>query len=161
MYFFFFSSRRRHTRFDCDWSSDVCSSDLGASIYSTKPAPESSQADINPRRFGSKLASNLFVSRASNHTKPLLGHTPGSSRGIAKAASLFFIPILKFAGRLGPWALGRCLLPQDDAQASTPVLIQADPQDFHLVGEVSKQDIAGRMETQSRGHQIEQRRLLL
>src|SRR2546430_8159167 len=26
--FVFFSSRRRHTRFDCDWSSDVCSSDL-------------------------------------------------------------------------------------------------------------------------------------
>src|SRR5260370_14024703 len=25
----FFSSRRRHTRFKCDWSSDVCSSDLG------------------------------------------------------------------------------------------------------------------------------------
>src|SRR4029077_1361556 len=24
----FFSSRRRHTRFKCDWSSDVCSSDL-------------------------------------------------------------------------------------------------------------------------------------
>src|SRR5256886_9240033 len=24
---FFFSSRRRHTRFHCDWSSDVCSSD--------------------------------------------------------------------------------------------------------------------------------------
>src|SRR2546430_1592988 len=24
---FFFSSRRRHTIFDCDWSSDVCSSD--------------------------------------------------------------------------------------------------------------------------------------
>src|SRR6266478_3668330 len=30
LFFFFFSSRRRHTRFDCDWSSDVCSSDLGA-----------------------------------------------------------------------------------------------------------------------------------
>src|SRR5688572_32553599 len=30
-FFFFFSSRRRHTRFDCDWSSDVCSSDLGKS----------------------------------------------------------------------------------------------------------------------------------
>src|SRR5260370_12039688 len=25
---FFFSSRRRHTRFKCDWSSDVCSSDV-------------------------------------------------------------------------------------------------------------------------------------
>src|SRR2546426_1813442 len=28
--FFFFSSRRRHTRLQGDWSSDVCSSDLGA-----------------------------------------------------------------------------------------------------------------------------------
>src|SRR6266481_8436307 len=27
---FFFSSRRRHTRWNCDWSSDVCSSDLTA-----------------------------------------------------------------------------------------------------------------------------------
>src|SRR5688572_31411913 len=36
-FFFFFSSRRRHTRFDCDWSSDVCSSDLrtlGVILYS-------------------------------------------------------------------------------------------------------------------------------
>src|SRR2546430_14067626 len=31
--FFFFSSRRRHTRFDCDWSSDVCSSDLPREDY--------------------------------------------------------------------------------------------------------------------------------
>src|SRR5690242_4294670 len=29
-YLFFFSSRRRHTRLTCDWSSDVCSSDLKA-----------------------------------------------------------------------------------------------------------------------------------
>src|SRR5947207_9210609 len=29
--FFFFSSRRRHTRSLCDWSSDVCSSDLSVS----------------------------------------------------------------------------------------------------------------------------------
>src|SRR5438309_7083975 len=28
LFFFFFSSRRRHTRWNCDWSSDVCSSDL-------------------------------------------------------------------------------------------------------------------------------------
>src|SRR6266481_2693774 len=34
MFFFFFSSRRRHTRWNCDWSSDVCSSDLdGDSPY--------------------------------------------------------------------------------------------------------------------------------
>src|SRR3712207_6871564 len=30
--FFFFSSRRRHTRYWRDWSSDVCSSDLFASV---------------------------------------------------------------------------------------------------------------------------------
>src|SRR5690606_41710401 len=29
---FFFSSRRRHTRFSRDWSSDVCSSDLSSLI---------------------------------------------------------------------------------------------------------------------------------
>src|SRR5690606_40841122 len=32
MAYFFFSSRRRHTRFSRDWSSDVCSSDLHAII---------------------------------------------------------------------------------------------------------------------------------
>src|SRR5215203_4688111 len=32
MFFFFFSSRRRHTRYWRDWSSDVCSSDLNASL---------------------------------------------------------------------------------------------------------------------------------
>src|SRR5579859_3848194 len=34
---FFFSSRRRHTSFDCDWSSDVCSSDLW--VPAPPPAP--------------------------------------------------------------------------------------------------------------------------
>src|SRR5256885_8317829 len=30
--FFFFSSRRRHTRLQGDWSSDVCSSDLALAV---------------------------------------------------------------------------------------------------------------------------------
>src|SRR5256886_8260378 len=34
---FFFSSRRRHTRFDCDWSSDVCSSDLASDWIERSP----------------------------------------------------------------------------------------------------------------------------
>src|SRR6266567_6104303 len=37
IFFFFFSSRRRHTRFDCDWSSDVCSSDLDHAVASRRP----------------------------------------------------------------------------------------------------------------------------
>src|SRR2546430_9565253 len=36
MVFCFFSSRRRHTRFDCDWSSDVCSSDLYGEHHSVQ-----------------------------------------------------------------------------------------------------------------------------
>src|SRR5690625_5135607 len=46
-YCFFFSSRRRHTRWPRDWSSDVCSSDLdgnreypGAGPLTETPAPE-------------------------------------------------------------------------------------------------------------------------
>src|SRR3989454_4550256 len=34
MQYFFFSSRRRHTRLQGDWSSDVCSSDLSAKLSS-------------------------------------------------------------------------------------------------------------------------------
>src|SRR3972149_1033650 len=36
---FFFSSRRRHTSFDCDWSSDVCSSDLPRDVLPGPDAP--------------------------------------------------------------------------------------------------------------------------
>src|SRR5437763_12711128 len=46
IYFFFFSSRRRHTRYIGDWSSDVCSSDLkfraaGVTVASIGRAPAS------------------------------------------------------------------------------------------------------------------------
>src|SRR5579864_1498474 len=44
MFFFFFSSRRRHTRLTCDWSTDVCSSDLGnvggEGVAAAKSGPE-------------------------------------------------------------------------------------------------------------------------
>src|SRR5260221_7655234 len=46
--FFFFSSRRRHTRSLCDWSSDVCSSDL--------KVDEAIAVIIAPGRAGHKSA---------------------------------------------------------------------------------------------------------
>src|SRR2546430_2012480 len=52
--FFFFSSRRRHTRFDCDWISDVCSSDLLAA---------------RARRFAGEPARRTRV-RASPRARP-------------------------------------------------------------------------------------------
>src|SRR5690606_40007378 len=39
---FFFSSRRRHTRFSRDWSSDVCSSDLADDAQPKPPVAISS-----------------------------------------------------------------------------------------------------------------------
>src|SRR5205085_6662903 len=56
-FFFFFSSRRRHTRFDCDWSSDVCSSDL------ILPAPFRSGSMVRLRcEIGSSKRSRSSVS---------------------------------------------------------------------------------------------------
>src|SRR3712207_8304654 len=70
---FFFSSRRRHTRYWRDWSSDVCSSDLVAVILET--AEEMAELGIKPRRkvrfafWGGEesglLGSEYYVSRLS------------------------------------------------------------------------------------------------
>src|SRR5688572_23383107 len=49
LFVFFFSSRRRHTRFDCDWSSDVCSSDLSTIIEGLR------RKDEEMRRFNERL----------------------------------------------------------------------------------------------------------
>src|SRR2546430_10792951 len=62
---FFFSSRRRHTRFDCDWSSDVCSSDLNrcslqsAELLSYPPAQRlqgSCCTAMDPARYRDQVA---------------------------------------------------------------------------------------------------------
>src|SRR5690606_37399131 len=50
---FFFSSRRRHTRFSRDWSSDVCSSDLLASDYPNSYAVSSGTSMATPNVAGS------------------------------------------------------------------------------------------------------------
>src|SRR6266480_2970924 len=52
-FFFFFSSRRRHTRLTCDWSSDVCSSDLATS----HPGSKTDTANVTVTCPGSPVAS--------------------------------------------------------------------------------------------------------
>src|SRR4051812_25641727 len=53
-FFFFFSSRRRHTRLTCDWSSDVCSSDLNLRVVvrgvDHDRAPERGHRVVEERR---------------------------------------------------------------------------------------------------------------
>src|SRR3989449_7875343 len=47
--FFFFSSRRRHTRCSRDWSSDVCSSDLGC-LFCKRVLADNMIAALTPIR---------------------------------------------------------------------------------------------------------------
>src|SRR5438093_12644269 len=64
--FFFFSSRRRHTRLVSDWSSDVCSSDLdGFRLAVTSAWP---LAGISSARSGVNLTSHPVGSDAENVT---------------------------------------------------------------------------------------------
>src|SRR5205085_7341980 len=60
LFVFFFSSRRRHTRFDCDWSSDVCSSDLSQNRLS---APFSRVISANFRNYLQCLKDCLLTGR--------------------------------------------------------------------------------------------------
>src|SRR3989440_4292136 len=69
--FFFFSSRRRHTRSDRDWSSDVCSSDLD-------------QAAIG---IGAGQMSRLDASFLAIHKARQQGHDPA---GAVLASDAFF-----------------------------------------------------------------------
>src|SRR3712207_7354630 len=78
---FFFSSRRRHTRYWRDWSSDVCSSDLARTCpTATRPArgPCSSPA----RRLGGAHSTS-----SRGVTVPLCGVTAGIASGPSPAAT--------------------------------------------------------------------------
>src|SRR2546427_1797237 len=59
---FFFPSRRRHTIFDCDWSSDVCSSDL---------APGGGAQGLQHRGIGDEIG------RGDHHFAPRTGQRGG------------------------------------------------------------------------------------
>src|SRR2546430_8120897 len=66
---FFFSSRRRHTRFDCDWSSDVCSSDLRLSAEQLRAIEDDAvRAVVQMQRdVGLQSATDGEFRRASWH----------------------------------------------------------------------------------------------
>src|SRR2546421_5963490 len=66
-YFFFFSSRRRHTRSDRDWSSDVCSSDL-FSLVATQ-------------RVGRRVLINFDFAASSDYIAPIFNPVTFASRG--------------------------------------------------------------------------------
>src|SRR5215210_8438235 len=76
MCFFFFSSRRRHTRYIGDWSSDVCSSDLAGSCWRTPRSgwtscgwPSRAAARSEERRVGKgvDLGGRRIIKKKNEH----------------------------------------------------------------------------------------------
>src|SRR3989475_467292 len=88
---FFFSSRRRHTRFDCDWSSDVCSSDLAptttrARHVSRFPSPPPRATTPATARPSQRRSCTLVLSRTTAPARAAARSRMGSNvaRGRAK-----------------------------------------------------------------------------
>src|ERR1035438_3672332 len=66
--FFFFSSRRRHTRCLSDWSSDVCSSDLGKTL---QPVTEVRAGDIGAvAKLKETLTGDTMADKGSSVSYP-------------------------------------------------------------------------------------------
>src|SRR5256885_4709074 len=59
--FFFFSSRRRHTRLQGDWSSDVCSSDLMMRRDDSVSSEDICLVDPAERQAGTATSVNLLA----------------------------------------------------------------------------------------------------
>src|SRR5688572_32080736 len=71
LFFFFFSSRRRHTRFDCDWSSDVCSSDLSARVLQDSQAMSRSRRPLACFKPCARTPPSSRRFRSEEHTSEL------------------------------------------------------------------------------------------
>src|SRR2546430_15589628 len=64
---FFFSSRRRHTRFDCDWSSDVCSSDLTVLPWIEGSLGPNGSGNSHPRKTKARISRHCSPITALSH----------------------------------------------------------------------------------------------
>src|SRR5256885_4794790 len=104
---FFFSSRRRHTRLQGDWSSDVCSSDLLVKDDQGKPAerPEDlfwrvARTIAEPdRRYGASdkavqgLAETFFELMATRVWMPNSPTLMNAGRPLGQLSACFVLPV--------------------------------------------------------------------
>src|SRR5260221_12254532 len=69
MFVFFFSSRRRHTRSLCDWSSDVCSSDLAGAVVDMAGTEKDKEDDPGDKAYegSEKIGPKAKCSRGFSH----------------------------------------------------------------------------------------------
>src|SRR5690606_40161551 len=74
---FFFSSRRRHTRFSRDWSSDVCSSDLKVSYVNANTGTANIIAPEQTQRSPCQKATHVDVVVGLGGTHVQMSDRPG------------------------------------------------------------------------------------
>src|SRR5437867_4889159 len=88
MCFFFFSSRRRHTRSYGDWSSDVCSSDLGLACTGCCRRGPSTESSSSPEErtdgFGDVIDLVESEVRADGKAQELPRETRSEERRVGK-----------------------------------------------------------------------------
>src|SRR5580698_7361095 len=95
IFFFFFSSRRRHTRLTCDWSSDVCSSDLPAELTALRKADTPDVTQMLYRFASAGTEAELTADIASLRSSL----PPGALLGAQS-----YLPVkLQATGSIAPW----------------------------------------------------------
>src|SRR5690606_7123851 len=116
--FFFFSSRRRHTRFSRDWSSDVCSSDL-----KTKPTQHSVKTLME-----SGITTDILVCRTEHQISEDIKEKLAQFCNVKKeaviqsidASTIYDVPLMMLEEGLDAVTLDKLKLPHK----SEPNLIQ-------------------------------------
>src|SRR5438132_14253035 len=81
LFFFFFSSRRRHTRSLCDWSSDVCSSDLRCESLLPAVADETVRTQFE---LAVRLNRGLAASSTAGYAAPAAVEDRSGERRVGK-----------------------------------------------------------------------------
>src|SRR3712207_2251396 len=89
----FFSSRRRHTRYLRDWSSDVCSSDLESNTEVGYGSPCTIGVNSPKSLITSEVPSGLSVSKGLSGYLGSFGSTPFSSLTISINLTFLLYPI--------------------------------------------------------------------
>src|SRR5260370_18051812 len=89
---FFFSRRRRDTRFKCDWSSDVCSSDLKFGLASTP----NFQVCFPVIKVRESAAVKLLECTRNNPPSPENSNSPVPNPPVRIPPELAGVPVLQF-----------------------------------------------------------------
>src|SRR5256886_16277681 len=135
---FFFSSRRRHTRFDCDWSSDVCSSDLQEVRYDELGGVSYTKGCYTGQETVSRLHfrghTNRYLRGLLFDAEPPATPADGWSsvthldRDVGRVTSLAWVPESGVAGG-GRW-IGLALIRRD---VGSGVMVRAAGRDARVV----------------------------